>query len=370
MTTNLPLVLILAGGKGERFWPRSTTDKPKQLQCIYSDKTLLEETLTRARLLTTKERIFICCSKAFQKSILKRHPNMRRQSFILEPQGCNTAPIIALAALQLEERFPGSVHVILPADHYVAPPDAFCASIQAAIQAAQRRLLLTIGIRPLRPETQYGYIQAGGLLEGLNAQKIVAFTEKPKLATAQEYLATGAYYWNSGIFVWAGDVILEEFRKHAPDILEPIETAFVPRYKGFWRHKAFLHRLATAFTKIPKLPVDIAILEKSSRLAMVPAAFRWDDLGSWTSLERVLDAADGNANILFSRHNQTQIATLQSSSNIVAVDKGLVALLGVKDLVIVQEGDVLLIAQRDSLDSIKELVGQARQNPSLQKYIT
>ena len=370
--TATPIVLILAGGKGERFWPRSQADKPKQLQCIYSDKSLLEETLKRARLLSkSKKRIFICCSSTFRRAIIKSHPYIASYPFIIEPQGCNTAAIIALAALHLERRFPGAIHVVLPADHYVAPPEAFCKTVKTAMTAAKRQLLLTIGISPKRPETQYGYIHSGEKIEDLDAYKIHAFTEKPNLNTAQKYLAKGGYYWNSGIFVWSGNTILQEFRKHAREIYEPIASAFV--HKGLFRQGLFRRRLKRAFEQeIPILPVDVAILEKSSSLAMVPASFQWDDLGSWTSLERIMSPVDSAGNILFSRRKQGHLSSLESHDNIVALDqkknKGLVALLGVRDLVIVQEGDVLLVAKRNALDKMKELVKQVRENPSLQKY--
>ena len=232
------LVLILAGGRGERFWPRSSKQKPKQLQEIYSEKTLLEETLERARLLTKKEWIFIACDAHFQKTILKRHPELSKEAFIIEPEGRDTAPIIALAALELERRFPQAVHILMPADHYIIPPEKFTKTLESAIKMARKNFLVTLGIVPKSPNSQYGYIQAGEKLEKesqkdkedkgeekLVARKILSFTEKPDMATAEKYLAQGNYFWNSGIFIWPGKLILSELQQHAPEIVNPLKNS-------------------------------------------------------------------------------------------------------------------------------------------------
>ena len=355
------VVLILAGGRGERFWPRSSKQKPKQLQEIYSQKTLLAETLERAQLLTREEHIFIGCDAHFQKAILKRHPELSKQAFIIEPQGRNTAPMIALAALELEKRFPGAIHVVMPADHYITPQVDFIKTLKKAIQTASKNFLVTLGIVPKFPNSQYGYIQAGEVIEKgkePGTRKILSFTEKPDKATAEKYLAQGDYFWNSGIFIWSGKLILSEFQKLAPEIIAPLKAAMGnPR------------KFMLNFKQIPKLPIDIAIMEKSSNAAVVTADFQWDDLGSWTSLERVLKK-DAKGNIFFTRQNKgTHLASLESSGNIIALDQGLVALLDVQDLVLVQEGKIIFVAQRKSLDKIKEFLEQMRKNPSLQEYL-
>ena len=375
------VVLILAGGRGERFWPRSTKQKPKQLQEIYSQKTLLAETLERARLLTTEGNIFIGCSAHFREAILRRHPEFSTEfslgsieefsekGFIIEPEGRNTAPMIALAALELERRFPGAIHVVMPADHYITPPEDFVKTLKKAIQSARNNFLVTLGIPPRSPDSQYGYIQAAEAEEteknsksrkdrGTAARKILSFTEKPDRETAKKYLAQGNYFWNSGIFIWPGRLILSEFEEHAPHILNPLKDAQDKPQK-----------LSLNFKQIPKLPIDIAIMEKSSKAAMITAKFQWDDLGSWTSLERVLKK-DSKGNILFTRQDKgMRFASLESSNNIIAVDEGLAAFLGVQDIILVQEGKVIFLAQRKSLDKMKEFLEQMRKNPALQEYI-
>ena len=353
------IVLILAGGKGERFWPRSTSANPKQVQKIYSEQTLLEETYNRALLLTTPDLIFLGCNPKLQKIIQKKHPHLfKKKSFIVEPEGRNTAAIIAWASLLLNERYPDSIQIVLPADHYIHPIESFVSCIETAIQTAEKNYLVTLGIEPARPDNQYGYIQAGEKIGASlpdEAQYIQSFTEKPNIETAQKYLQTGNYYWNSGVFIWPTSLILEEFNKYAKEIIMPLTKALVKK-----------KTLAQHFSQVPKLPIDIAILEKSSCLAMIPAKFRWDDLGSWTSLARVLKA-DKNNNFSMSSP-QKHLLTQSSKNNIVAGKDGLIALLGVNDLIIVQEGDTLLLAHRDAVGDIKNFLDELRKNPSLQKY--
>ncbi len=361
-TPPLPIVVILAGGKGERFWPRSRKKRPKQLQSIYSQKTLLEETIERAHLLTTSDRIFIGCNPFFRDAICEVHPNLSESGFIIEPEGRNTAPMIALASVVLNEKFPEgeNIQIILPADHYISPSEQFVETMQKAMEAARKNFLVSLGITPKRPDTQYGYIHSGEDIQNCSGvQKILSFKEKPDISTAKEYFSSGNYFWNAGIFVWSSKTILKEFYAHASEMIEPLLSVYKEQGQG--------DELARVFSNIPAIPFDIAIMEKSRRTAVVPAYFRWDDLGSWTSLERILEK-DIQGNVLFSRQN-THLLGIDSQNNIIATDQGLVALLGVEDIVLVQEEDILFVARRDSIDRIKELLVSIRENTSLQKYL-
>lgn len=352
-----PIVLIMAGGKGERFWPRSRGSHPKQLQKVYSDKTLLQETIDRAKLITDADRIYIGCNEELKKATLKSH-KLKSWQFVVEPQGRNTAPIIALAALHFEREYPGATHVVLSADHYISPPEGFRRTLDRALQSAADGWLVTLGVRPTRPETGYGYIHCADKLNDSPAHKIESFVEKPDADRAREYLNSGHHFWNSGIFIWRGDRILEEFRQHAADVLDPIE-------KNYRQQK----KLQAVFGEVPDRPVDIAIMEKSRRIAMVPADFVWDDVGAWTSLERIREG-DDHGNVVVSRAKKgTKAIARHSHRNILAVDKPLVALLGVEDLILVEEEDALFVASRKEIGGIKELLAAMRQNPSLQKYL-
>jgi mannose-1-phosphate guanylyltransferase len=353
-----PIVLIMAGGKGERFWPRSRISNPKQLQKVYSDRTLLEATFLRARSITDANRIFVGCNAELKRAILKTHKMIPASQFVVEPEGRNTAPIIALAALQFEKKFPGATHVVLSADHYIAPPEKFQSTLKTALAAAAAGWLVTLGVRPNRPEIGYGYIKAGAKMKGSGAHAIDSFVEKPDLERAKSYLGAGDYFWNSGIFIWPGRLILEEFERYAPEILAPLVGA-----------GASAARLKQVFPKIPSTPVDIAILEKSQRIAMCPAEFAWDDVGSWLSLERIVPPGEGGNRTVSRRKKPALLASLSSRNNLVVADKELVALLGVDDLIVVEEPDGLFISRRDQIDRIKELLAELRKNPSLQKYL-
>ncbi|MCR9144287.1 MAG: sugar phosphate nucleotidyltransferase [bacterium] len=352
----------MAGGKGERFWPRSRISHPKQLQKVYSSLTLLEETIVRARTVTDDSRIFIGCNAELKKAILKTHKGIKSSQFVVEPEGRNTAPIIALAALQFEKKFPGAVHVVLSADHFITPLEAFEATLRKAIETAQTGpgWLVTLGVRPNRPETGYGYIAAGEMLpEGPGAHSIESFVEKPDEQRARDYLGRGNYYWNSGIFIWSGPKIVEEFQKHAPDVIGPLAGDGV-----FSSSK----KLAQVFPQIPDRPVDVAIMEKSEHIAMIPAEFAWDDVGSWLSLRRIAEP-DADGNLTVSTGKTAQIAAMDSKNNLVVTDKKLVALLGVEDIVLVEEKDLLFVARADKIDQIKDYIATFKSNPALQKFL-
>jgi mannose-1-phosphate guanylyltransferase len=356
--SDMPVVLILAGGKGERFWPRSREKTPKQLQKVYSSKTLLEETLVRAKIITHISRIYIGCNASLKKSILASHKGLTDQNFIIEPEGKNTAPIVALAALQLEKKHPGAIHVILSADHYISSLDEFKKTIDKAESAAREGFLVTLGVRPSRPEIGYGYIESEGESPSVTYQRISSFREKPGISVAMEYLESGRHYWNSGIFVWTGKSILEEFDLHANYIIDPRRSALSRGPSA----------LKAAFNELKSDPVDIAILEKSKKIVMVPASFTWDDVGSWLSLERIC-SADDRGNVFVKGSDISSLLAKKSSGNIVSSSFGLVALLGVKDLIIVEDRDVLFISSRERSGEIKELIADMRKNPALQKYL-
>ncbi len=351
-----PIVLIMAGGKGERFWPRSRESHPKQLRKVYSNKTLLEETILRARTIADAKDIYIGCNAELKKAILKTH-KFPKDNFVVEPEGRNTAPIIALAALQLEKKFPGRTHVVLSADHFIAPPAEFKKTMKVALETAERGFLVTLGVKPSRPETGYGYIAAGKQLWDTGALMINSFVEKPDQRRAMSYIKKKNYYWNSGIFIWKGSLILSEFENHAPEVLNPLKKSF--------NSAAALKK---NFSKVPKTPIDIAIMEKSGTIAMVPATFTWDDVGSWLSLERIVPEADGG-NTLVASDSKTKLFSKNSEGNIVLSGRKLVALLGVKDVIVVEEDDLLFVASRDGVGDIKEMLAEFRKNPALQKYL-
>jgi mannose-1-phosphate guanylyltransferase len=353
-----PIVLIMAGGKGERFWPKSTETKPKQLQKIYSNKTLLQETIERAKSITSKEYIFIGCNKELKKAIQKEL-SIKDKQFIIEPFGKNTAPIVALSSLILEEKFPDNIHIVLSADHYISPIHEFKKTLQKAIELAQEDYLVTCGIIPTRPEIGYGYIQKG---ESINEKsyKVLKFHEKPDISKALEYIKKG-FYWNSGIFIWKGKRILEEFEKNAPEILNPIKENY---------HSS--KKLKEAFEVIPEVPIDIAIMEKAQNIAVIESSFIWDDVGSWLSLERIYlndpEKCDDKQNILLIP-KKADFLGYESFNNILLTESDkFYALLGIENMVIVETEKVIFIAKKEKLNDIKNMLKNIKANPTLHKY--
>ncbi len=353
------IVLILAGGKGERLWPKSTENKPKQLQKIYSSKSLLEETYIRARLITDTKKIYIGCNEYLKKEIVKSM-KISKSQFIVEPVGRNTAPIIALATLNLEEQYENTIYVILSADHYIYPLEDFKKTIENAIEIAKQGYLVTCGIIPSRPEIGYGYIQKGNKIDE-NVYEVIQFHEKPELSRALEYLKKG-FYWNSGIFIWKGTAILEEFEKNAPEILNPIK-------ENYKKPK----QLKQIFPEIPNQPIDIAIMEKAKKIAVVESSFIWDDVGTWLSLERIYQSQksslDDKQNIMIIP-KKANFFSFESFNNIVLGEsEKLYALLGIENCIFVETNDVFFIANKSKLDAIKSMLKNINDHPNLKKYL-
>ncbi|TGK13095.1 mannose-1-phosphate guanylyltransferase [Leptospira fletcheri] len=351
MSQEKPVVLIMAGGKGERFWPRSRISTPKQLQKVYSKNTLLKETLNRALNITSPDRIFIGTNATLKKAILTQERNFPEKNFIIEPEGKNTAPIIALASLYFREMFGDPIQVVLSADAWISSDKEFTKTIQKALTETKEHLVL-LGIKPNRPEVGYGYIAAGKPTK--NGFEVKSFFEKPDVKTAMKYIKKSNFYWNPGIFLWRTSLILEEFASYSPKILKPLQDRFPFKKAG---------ELGEAFRLLPSDPVDIAIMERSSRIRMVEAGFAWDDVGSWLSLERVLPG-DSQGN----RHIGKEILFYKSSGNVTQTRKEFTAILGVNDLIVVEEDDVLFISSKQGVGDIKSMVAEIRKNKGLQKY--
>jgi len=312
----------------------------------------LKETIDRALTVTSIDRIFIGTNASLKKAILEQEKSFPESNFILEPEGKNTAPIIALASLHFQKMFGDPVQIVLSADAFIEPVKEFTKTLKIAIKEAESNLVL-LGVKPNRPETGYGYISAGKSTG--SAYVVKEFVEKPDSKTATKYIKKDNFYWNPGIFLWKTSIIIEEFRSYSPDIIEPLLNGFPFKNLG---------SLADVFRILPSTPIDIAIMEKSKRISMVPATFQWDDVGSWISLERILpEGKDGN------HHQGKEVFYHNAKGNISSVKKELIAFLGVDNLVVVEEEDVLLISSVEGLDGIKNMLSQMRKNRSLQKYL-
>ncbi|MDT8341739.1 MAG: sugar phosphate nucleotidyltransferase [Longimicrobiales bacterium] len=332
-------VTILAGGVGSRFWPVSTPARPKQLLPLASERPLLEDTVGRALRLAPAERIRVLAGRPLVDPFRHAVPHLPESSYLVEPQARGTAPVLTWAAWRIAREDPDAILVSLHADHLVEPEEAFTRLVREAAGLADRtRALVTVGAVPDRAETGYGYIQPGAPLEGPpeGAARVAAFHEKPDAGRAAEYLARG-YLWNTGIFVWRADVFLDEVRRHAPEVAEALPLLEAGNEAAY-------------FDACRPSPVDVAVLERSGRVAVVPCTFRWDDVGSWASLPRTRPTDDAGNVAVGSLH------ALESARNVVFAEDAPVVLFGVQDLIVVRTRGVTFVAARERASELKRLV--------------
>ncbi|MEQ8601898.1 MAG: mannose-1-phosphate guanylyltransferase/mannose-6-phosphate isomerase [Marivibrio sp.] len=344
--------VILSGGSGTRLWPLSRKALPKQLLALDGEETLLQQTARRVAdadrfkapiLIAGDLHRFVIADQLTDIGVVPA-------ALLLEPVGRNTAPAAALAALVAAEDDPETVICLLASDHRIGEPEAFRAALDRAAAAADLGWLVVFGIEPDRPETGYGYINAGPALDDLDAVFAVErFVEKPSLSTAEAFLADGGFSWNSGMFVFRADAMLRELKRHAPEVLAACTDALA----GAGRDLGFTRLPEEAFAKAPALPIDTAVMEKTDRAAVVPAAFGWSDLGAFSALRAVgAQDADGNA-------TRGDVALIDSRDSFVASDGGgLVAGVGLDGMVVVATRDAVLVAPADRADEVKTLVAE------------
>lgn len=330
-------VVVLAGGAGERFWPRSRRARPKPFLEVVDGKTLLEATLVRARALTDASRIWIVCG-AEHAAALRRHTGLPASRLLVEPRRRNTAMATGLAAAWIASVDPEAVLVTLAADHRVPSASAFAKACLRAARAADRAgVLVTLGIRPTRPETGYGYIRvgpaAGPAFPGLH--RVGRFVEKPEARTARRFLKQGGFLWNAGIFASKAKTLLEEIAGLAPEL-----DAALARLRPRGARAFSAAALRAAYAAAPSLPIDVAVLERSRKVWTLPVSFRWSDVGTWASLAEELGVD--------ARHNAVvagEAILEQSSGNLVWGAGRPLVLFGVEGLAVVDSGDAVLVAQ-------------------------
>jgi len=339
--------VILSGGVGSRLWPTSRALYPKQLLPLVSEKAMLLETAIRVAgdgfadplIVSNDEHRFIIAQQMHEAGVTPL-------AHILEPVGRNTAPAAAAAAAFIQARDPQGVLLILPADHHIANVDAFKAAIVHGAELASAGKLVTFGVLPTGPETGYGYIKRGAKLADGSAYAVERFVEKPDAETAREYLDDGGYDWNAGIFMFRADTIIEEMRAHCPEIVACAAEAVV---KGA-RDLDFLRLESASFSACPSDSIDYAVMEHTSSAAVVPVDMGWSDIGSWSALWEIGEK-DEAGNVL-----SGDVIVEDTKNCLVRSESGLAATIGVENLVIVDTGDVLLVASRDRVQDVKKIV--------------
>ena len=376
--------VILAGGSGTRFWPLSRESRPKQLLQIVGEDSLLRETIKRIRGFVPGKNIWIVTTEDKAQDI-RFHidslgPLAKEIQFINEPLGRNTAPAVGLAALYLNQVSPESIMVVLPSDHAIPDADKFLRDLKPAVQGAKEDSLVTFGIKPIRPETGYGYIKVRSKMKSKGLLKVDRFFEKPDLKTAKRYLSHGGYFWNSGIFVFKTSQLLTEIQTHLPslyDALKKIEVILFQPDKPYKRDKldrpsipqsppsvaeqlrrtgAIGNRqLVTLYSRLKPISIDYGIMERSPNILMVHARFRWSDLGSWAALDEVIEK-DKTGNIL--KGNTINIGS--QNSTVFAGDR-LVATIGLKDMVVVDTPDATLVTPKDRVQEVRKIVETLKQ---------
>jgi mannose-1-phosphate guanylyltransferase len=343
--------VVMAGGSGTRFWPLSRKDRPKQFLALAGDEPLLAATVGRLPPLARPRETYVVCGPAHAAAARRLLPKLPEQNFIVEPCARNTAPCVGLAALHVARRDPRGVMAMLPADHHIARPPAFRDALTAAAELAERGAIATIGIRPSRPETGYGYLKLGPRLtargrKGRAAHKVERFVEKPDVVTAARYLADGSYLWNSGMFAFRADVILEEIRRAMPVLGEQLDAIAATVGTAGYRRT-----LARVFPECPSISIDYGVMEKSTRIAVVPADFGWSDVGSFAALSDVRptdhlgNVAEGDAVVLDTH-----------GSVVIAKGRRPVAVVGIDDVVVVDAGDAVLVCRRDRAQDVRHAV--------------
>ncbi|ARV58361.1 mannose-1-phosphate guanylyltransferase [Nostocales cyanobacterium HT-58-2] len=341
--------VILAGGKGERFWPLSRQNRPKQfLNLDGSNRSLLQATADRLlKLAGGWENLWVITSSQIAQGVREQLPELPSDNLLVELQGRDTAAAVAWASLEIKKRY-GEDAIIgfFPADHWIADQEAFARTINAATDlATNQAAIVTLGIKPTFPSTGYGYIEQGekiGSFNELPAYHVNRFTEKPDRQTAENFLSTGRFSWNSGMFIFQAGIVLKELHRHSPEIIEPIE-----KYGS------------NIYPELPKKSIDYALMEKTDIAYVLPADFGWDDLGDWNAIERLLKKED-TANVELATHVglDTQGAIVYSSN-----DDDVIVTVGLEDVVIVRDRNVTLIVKKDRTQEIKQVLKTLQSDP-------
>ncbi len=357
--------VIMAGGVGSRFWPKSRARKPKQFLNILSSKSLIEQTIERINPLIPEKDILIVSNKNQTAELVQVLPKFPIQNIILEPQSKNTAPCIGLASLFIKRQQPDAVMVVLPSDHLIRDSDKFLDTLKIGIESAyETKGLITIGIQPTYPSTGYGYIQfvddEESELASKGVYKVKTFAEKPNLETAKKFIESGDFLWNSGMFIWRVDVILEEIKTYLPDIYE--ELMKIDEAIG---KDEFKNVLEQSYGRMKAISIDYGVMEKTNRAYVIKANFSWSDVGSWEEVYN-LAPKDGNGNYVSS--NPDNVILLDVKNCLVEGNKTLIAMIGVEDLIVVSTEDAILICKRDRAQDVRNVVNYLKRK-NMEKYL-
>ncbi len=351
--------VIMAGGQGTRFWPVSRKSHPKQFLDLDGSGSLLAKTVKRLEPIFPPANIFVVTARSYKEEVLSQLPEgYPPEQVISEPVGRNTAPCIGLAAVVLQREDPDAVMAVLPADHHIRDEDSFRSSLKVGLERARANPgLVTFGMLPTYPETGYGYIRMGEVLEkrdGVEIKAVRQFREKPDLPTAETYLASGEYLWNAGIFCWKISSIVDAIQQHLPSLFTALQDI-----KSTLQQEEELERL---YQNLEPVSIDYGVMEKAKNVEVVPAECGWSDLGSWVSLGDLL-SADKTGNVVNGRH-----FGMNTRNSVVYGKKRLIVTLGCEDLIVVETDDVVFVGKKDHAQELSKLVQELRKK-GLEEYL-
>ncbi len=351
--------LILAGGKGTRLYPLSRSERPKQFLKVINDKSFLANTVDRIIPLIKKDNIYVVTNQEYEEKIREELEDVQKENIFTEPENKETATCIGLSAVKLLKKDKDAVMVVLPSDHHIKGEKDYIETLSQAVDIANKRKgVVTLGIEPTRPETGYGYIEMGERILGERASyKVERFTEKPNMEVAKDFLEKGTYLWNSGIFIFRADVILREIEKYLPRLYKSLMEIY--RSIGEENEEEVIKE---QYKIIDGISIDFGVMQKTRRAFVIKSDFEWDDIGSFSALSRYLNTVNTN-----SISNNVYLEECTNCS--IFGEKNLIIGLGVKDLVIVDAGDVILIMDKNRDQEIKHLLSKLNEKEEYGKYV-
>ena len=340
--------LIMAGGKGTRFWPLSTEEKPKQFLNLIGEETMIQMTVNRIKPIIPIERVFVCTGEMYVDLVKEQLPELPEQNIIVEPEGRNTAPCIALSAFVIKKYYKDANMIVLPSDHLISDEDEFRYVIKNADEFVRenKEAIITLGMEPSRPETGYGYIRYGKYEKEINNHKVIkvdAFVEKPNKEKAEAYIKEGNYLWNGGMFLWSADNILNQIEKYSNDTykaLKDIETV---------ADEEIQELINNNYHKTEAISIDYAVMEKSDSIYVVPSRFGWDDVGSWEALDRYREK-DDKGNVLVG-----SAKVVDSHGNLVISSSHDIVVEGLKEIYVIENDGKILIGKKSNVANVKQL---------------
>lgn len=335
--------LIMAGGKGTRFWPLSTEEKPKQFLNLIGSKTMIQMTIDRIKPIIPLEQIFVCTGAKYVELVKEQLPELPEKNIIIEPEGRNTAPCIALSAFVIKRYYEDANMIVLPSDHLINKEEEFRSIIEKADKFVDgnRKSIVTLGIKPSRAETGYGYIKYVRE-DSKEVLKVEQFVEKPNQEVADKYLKSGQYLWNSGMFIWNVDSILNKIKKYLPKIYKSLENT------SNISEKELQNYINENYHEVDNISIDYGVLEKDDQIHVITSDIEWDDIGTWKAVERY-KTKDKSNNIV-----EDNVKLIESESNMTVNNTQEIVMIGVKDIMVIEADETLYIVNKKCMNDLKE----------------